>query len=121
MKLSNELATLLNRQIGIELSSSNNYLQMGASLAELGLTGMAAWMRLQSDEERAHALRILDFVSDRGNQVVIGAIDAAPDVAQDQLALFESALSQERYVTEQLTAIYTAAQHESDVSAMSLL
>ena len=119
--MSNELEELFNRQITLELGSSNSYLQMSAYLDSQSLTGMAAWMRIQSDEERAHALRFLEFVLDRGNNVAIGAIDAPDAVFDGPVAVFTEALNQERAVTAAISQLYRAAQSEADVAALPLL
>ena len=52
------------------------YLQMAAFFEDQNLTGMAAWMRAQSEEEREHGHRFFEFVLDRGNQVRIGPMEA---------------------------------------------
>ena len=45
---------------------------MSAWFEFVDLPGMASWTRIQSEEERQHALRFIDFVLARGNKVVIG-------------------------------------------------
>lgn len=121
MEMSKELETLFNRQITLELGSSNAYLQMSAYLDSHSLTGMAEWMRIQAEEERDHALRFLQFVLDRGNEVAIGAIDA-PDASFDgPSAVFAAALAQERAVTASISELYDAAQRDADVASLPLL
>ena len=72
MKMSEKLAKAFSEQVTMELSSSVAYLQMSAWFDSFDLPGMASWMRIQSEEERQHALRFMDFVLDRGNKLVIG-------------------------------------------------
>ena len=121
MEMSKELEALFNRQITVELGSSNAYLQMSAYLDSQSLTGMAAWMRIQAEEERAHALRFLEFVLDRGNSVELGAIEAPNAEFEGPVAVFATALAQERAVTESISQLYKAAQAEADVAALPLL
>ena len=121
MEMSKELTALFNKQITLELESSNSYLQMSAYLESQSLTGMAAWMRIQAEEEREHGLRFLAFVLDRGNQVEIGAM-TAPDANYDgPVAVFTAALSQEQAVTASIAELYKAAQAEADVASLPLL
>ena len=54
MKLSPQLAQLLNEQIANELSSSYVYLAMAAWFERTPYTGFAQWMFAQSREENAH-------------------------------------------------------------------
>ena len=121
MKMHEELASLFNAQITMELGSSVAYLQMAAHLENEGLTGMGNWMRVQSDEERAHAMRFFQFTLDRGNDVEIGSIDA-PDRQSGSIAdVFDAALAQERKVTASISEIYSAAQSLGDVASLPFL
>ena len=121
MEMSKELTALFNQQITMELGSSNSYLQMSAYLESQSLTGMASWMRIQAEEERAHALRFLQFVLDRGNEVALGAIDAPNADFDGPVSVFAEALAQEQAVTSAISRLYQAAQAEADVAALPLL
>jgi ferritin len=121
MKMSDALATKFNDQITLELESSIAYLQMAAYFDARSLKGMAQWMRVQSDEERLHALKFFDFVLDRGNEVTIGQI-AAPtmDIGSARSA-FEMALAQEERVTASIKELYRVATEEIDAASYPLL
>lgn len=56
------MATALNEQIKWEMYSANLYLAMSAYLQDAGLTGFSHWMRIQYQEETAHALKFYDFL-----------------------------------------------------------
>ncbi len=71
--LSEKLLKAINTQIEHELFSSNLYLSMAAYFETKNLPGFAAWMRVQSDEERAHALKFFDYLHDVGAQAKIHA------------------------------------------------
>ena len=60
--ISTTMATALNEQIKWEMYSANLYLAMSAYLQDAGLTGFAHWMRVQYQEETAHALKFYDFL-----------------------------------------------------------
>ena len=48
---------------------------MSAYFSDLGLNGFANWMRVQFQEEQAHAMLIYDFIISRGEKVVHEAIE----------------------------------------------
>src|SRR6266487_4129511 len=52
----------INEQIKHEFFSAHLYLSMAAYCDAINLPGAAHWMRLQSQEERAHAMKFFDFV-----------------------------------------------------------
>ena len=52
----------INRQINSELSASYSYLAMSAYCECQKFTGAARWLRLQSQEENMHAMKLIDFV-----------------------------------------------------------
>ena len=56
----------LNDQIKAEFDSAYVYLAMSAHCESVNLGGFATWLRLQYEEEMAHALRLYDFVNIRG-------------------------------------------------------
>lgn len=121
MEMSHTLAEAFNRQITLELESSLAYLQMAAYLESRSLKGMGAWMRIQSEEERGHALRFFDHVLDRGNIVTIGATDSPTGDFASTAAVFELALAQERKVSASIAELYRLATAEGDVGSFSLL
>ena len=81
----------LNEQINAELYSEYIYLSMAAYYEEEGLPGFASWMRAQADEERAHAMRIYDYVIERDGRVTLEAIDSPPTEWADPTDAFRTA------------------------------
>ena len=119
--MSDTLTAAYNRQITHEFASSHVYLQLAAFFAGRSLSGFEAWMRAQAEEEREHAIKFFDFVLDRGNDVVLGQIDAPPSVPSSPLEAFESALEQERAVTASIASLLELAQGENDGASFPLL
>ena len=60
IKLSMQVA--INEQITKEMFSSNLYLAMAAYFQKINLNGFANWMRIQAQEEMAHALKLFDYL-----------------------------------------------------------
>ena len=121
MKMSDDLATAFNKQISMEISSSIAYLQMAAHFESENLIGMAAWMRSQSEEEREHALRFMDFVLDRGNKVSLGPIDMPVTDFDNVEQVFATALQQERDVTAAIHDLYRLASDQGDLGSYPFL
>jgi ferritin len=121
MALSEELDEAFNDQIRLEFESMYVYLQMAAHFETVDLVGFASWMRLQAEEERAHAMKFFDFVIDRGSEVRLRALDAPKIDASSPLAVVEQALEHEKAVTASIHRLYQLADGESDYASFPLL
>jgi ferritin len=119
--MTDRLAAAYSDQITMELTSSIAYLQISAWFEQADLQGMATWMRIQSEEERLHALRFIDFVLDRGNACVIGQVPAPAHEFASARACFEAALGHERNVSAAIRNLYKLASEEGDVESFTLL
>ena len=104
----------INAQIKNELYSGYLYLAMSAHFEAENLEGFAHWMRLQAQEELAHAMRLFDHVARMGGRVVLKAIDQPPSEFGSPLSIFQQALQHEREVTRQVYELYELAQRERE-------
>lgn len=121
MPISKTLETAFNDQVNLELASFYAYLQMAAFLDEENLPGMSAWMRLQAEEERVHAMKFFDFVLEREGHVELNAI-AAPGLSlTTALSAFEASLGHERKVTAAINDLYALATDERDFASYPML
>ncbi len=93
--LSRKIEEALNEQINSELYSAYLYLSMVAYFESVNLPGFANWMRVQTQEELMHAMKIYDFVNERGGRVILRQIKAPPNSWDSPLAVFEAALAHE--------------------------
>jgi ferritin len=112
--MSKAVQDVLNEQIKNELYSAYIYLSMSAYCESANLKGAARWMRIQSQEEVGHALKIFDFINDRGGNVILQAIDQPPIEFKSLLEVFQGALEHERKVTGMIHRIYDLAVEEKD-------
>ena len=112
--ISTTMATALNEQIKWEMYSANLYLGMSAYMQDAGLTGFAHWMRIQYQEETAHALKLYDFLLARGGQVVMLPIDAPAAEWANVLEVFEATLAHEQEVTRRINELVRLAKEEKD-------
>lgn len=121
MSISPKVEKALNTQINNELSSYYTYLALSAWLETTSYMGFAKWMRRQSTEEQEHAMKLFDYLNDRGGSVALQAIPAPKVDCKSPLDAFETALSQERNVTAQINALHETASAEKDYATMHFL
>lgn len=119
--LSKKLQDALNEQLKHELYSAYLYLSMSAHFEAQNLRGFAHWMRVQSQEEVSHAMRIFDFINDRGGRVMLQAIDEPPTDFKSPFDIFQKALAHERKVTGMIHKLYELAVKENDYPAQVML
>lgn len=119
--LSERVLGALNEQINAELSSAYQYLAMAAYFESINLEGSAQWMKRQSREEVGHAMKIFEFIHDRGGRVSLAAV-AQPQAEFDSpLAVWEAVLKQEQGVTARVHALYGLAAEEKDYATEVML
>jgi len=121
MSMPEKLVRAFNDQISLELASSNAYLQKAAFLENAALPGMAAWMRIQADEERAHGIRFFEFMVEREAEIEIQALPAPQMAFESLVDVFEASLAQERAVTASIHNLYALAQSEPDFASLPML
>ena len=111
----------INRQINSELSASYSYLAMSGYCERQKFMGAAKWLRLQSQEEHMHAMKLFDFVLARDCKVDLLAIDQPTGEFKSVAEVFEKALQQEQEVSRQIDTLYEIAFHEKAFSAAAEL
>ena len=108
----------INDQINNELFSSYSYLSMSAYLESQQFTGCAKWMRMQSQEEYAHAMRLYDFLIARGGRVKLKPIEQPPIEFESVPHVFSCAQQQEKTVTAQIDSMCELAFTEKQFAAL---
>lgn len=111
----------IEAQIGREFYAGYLYLSMAASFEAASLDGFGHWMRKQAEEEREHAMKLFDFLLDRGERVELQPIDAPPSAFRSALDTFEQALEHEKEVSRSINELYELAAKEQDHPARILL
>jgi ferritin len=119
--LSKTIQDAMNEQIKNELYSAYLYLSMSAYCEAANLPGFAHWMRVQAQEEEAHAMKFYDFIYERGGRVVLQAIDQPPVEFQSPLHVFEQTLEHEQKVTAMIHDLYALAVQEKDYASQAFL
>lgn len=110
-----------NDQINWEMYSGYIYLAMSAYFADKGLSGCARWMKNQAGEELFHAMKMYDYVFERGGRVALKAIGGPQAEWKSPLDAFETALEHERGVTDRINKMMDLAIKERDHASASFL
>jgi len=111
----------MNEQIKYELASAYLYLSMAAYLHSKGLDGMAQWMRAQTQEEMAHAMKFFDHINEREGRVRLLALDEPKREWDSPHAVFRETYEHEQFVTKRINGLMKVAEEESDRAAVGML
>jgi ferritin len=95
-----------------------SYLSMSAYCEHKQFRGCAYWMRLQSQEEHTHAMRLYDFMIARQGRVKLQPISQPQFDFTSVADVFQKALEQEQEVTKQINKLYEMAFSEKAFAAL---
>jgi len=116
-----KMEDLMNNQINAELYSSYLYLSMSAWCSQETWNGFAHWMRVQAQEELSHAMKLYDYLIERGGTVRLAAIEKPKDVWVNPLALFKEVYEHEKKVTGMINTMMAEAMNQKDYAAEVML
>jgi ferritin len=116
-----KITDAINSQIALEFTASFSYLAMAGWCEHRQFMGAGHWLRLQSAEEHAHAMKLFDFLLARNHEVRLVAPDEPAAGYQSLTEVFEQALAQEQAVSRQIDTLYELAFHEKAFAAMAEL
>lgn len=119
--LDKKVVDLLNQQVNKEFYSAYLYLDFSNFYYEEGLEGFGNWYRIQAQEERDHAMLMLQYLQNNGEKVVLEAIDKPSVEITDAKSVLEAGLKHEQYVTGLIHTIYDAAHSVKDFRTMQFL
>jgi len=119
--ISKKMTDALNEQVNAELYSAYLYLAMAAYFESENLAGFANWMRIQTQEEVAHAMKIYDFLNERGAAVLLKAIAKPPAKWASALAVFQATYKHEQKVTAMINELVNLAISAKDHATNSFL
>ena len=119
--LSQAMTTKLNEQIASEFNASQTYLSMACMFESMTLKMLAKMFRKQTEEERGHALKIVDYMLEAGGTVNILPLPAPPARFESVAAAIEAALKHEEMVTQQIHNLVALAEQEKDYATRSFL
>src|SRR5690349_5188831 len=105
----------LNEQIAREFAASQQYVAIAVHYDAETLEQLAAFFYRQAVEERNHAMMIVQYLLDAGDEVVVPAIEAPQTAFGAAVEPVRLALSQEKAVTEQIVALVKLAREEGEL------
>lgn len=112
--LSETIQQAITQHIADEFSSSYLYLAMSAWCEQHALHGFGHWLRVQSQEETIHGLKLFDLLLDRGGSVRLPAIDAPPGDFESVLDVLQQAQQREQRVSANFGELFELASRERD-------
>jgi bacterioferritin B len=105
----------LNEQIAREFGASQQYVAIAVYYDTETLPGLAAHFYRQAVEERNHAMMMVQYLLDAGEDVAVPGVEQPKTDFADAVAPVALALEQERRVTEQISELTTLAREEGDL------
>ncbi|HJY63955.1 MAG TPA: ferritin [Ignavibacteria bacterium] len=119
--LSPKLEEALNNQMNNEFYAEFEYLSMAAYFHTMDLDGIANYFHVQADEEHFHALKIYNFIYNKGGNIKLKAIKAPTVDFKSPIDVFEKALEYEVNVTKLINKLMDEAIKENDHAVNSFL
>ena len=119
--LNKKIEDICNRQIEREGYSSNLYLAMAVWAETSGLSGIAAWMYAQAEEERLHMLKFIKYINERGGKSVIPSFKQPPAEFKSVEEVFREVLKHEEFVTASINEIVALTLDEKDFNTHNFL
>jgi len=110
-------AAALNEQIANEFAASQQYVGMAVYYDAETLPRLAAFFYRQALEEREHAMMMVQYLLDVGEEVHIPDIKAQETSYSDGVEPVKQALAQEKRVGEEIFALFELAREVKDYRA----
>jgi ferritin len=119
--ISEKLEKAFNEQINKELYSEYLYLSMAVYLAHENLDGFANFMFVQTQEEHEHAMKMINYLLERGGKVILKQINE-PKIDFDSVKqIFELAWDHEKFISKSINDLMDTAIEVNDHSAKGFL
>lgn len=119
--LSKKLLTALNDQMNFEFASAQVYMAMAAYCSAESYDGFANFFLVQAEEERFHAMKIYNFINDRGERVMIDGIPEPNNEFESVLDAFTKGLEHEKVVTKRFYHLSDLAWEEREHATIAFL
>ena len=114
---SQKLQDAINYQINRELYSEYYYLSMASYFNSIGLNGFENFFLVQVQEERFHAMKMYNFLNERGGRVFLAPIEAPKTDFKSALEVFELAYEHEKLVSRLINDLMDLSIAENDHAA----
>lgn len=119
--MSEKMADQLNEQVREEFFAAYLYLQMAACFDSMGLKVFAQRFRQQFAEEQEHAMKIFDYLLERGMEVELRQLDKPQADFASAEEMVAAALNHEKHVTGRFNMLAELAEQDNDRATRSFL
>lgn len=119
--LKEEIVNIINKQIAMEAHSAATYQAMSSWLHTQGLLESAKYFRKQSDEERAHMYKFVDYIQDMGGHALSPEIINVKNEYTDLREILDTFLESEIKVTESINNIADLSVRLKDYQTFQFL
>jgi ferritin len=111
----------LNAQISREFAAAHQYTAIGAYYAAETYPQLTKFFYDQAEEEREHAMKMVNYLLDRSQRVDFSEVSAPQTQFPDHIAPIRLALQQEQQVTVHIADLFTIARETNDYLAEQFL
>jgi len=111
----------LNEQIHAEIYSFYLYLSVSAWFRNQHLDGFGHWMNLQAQEEMGHAMKLFDYLIERGGEVKLLPIEAPPASWESPADAVRNVFEHEKYITGRINDLVNISNSEGDHATTVML
>lgn len=121
MTLSKVIQDALNEQLRSEAQSVFLFLEMANWLHTNQYYGLAHWMRVQSEEEIGHMLKVIDYIMKRNGSFEIPTIEKKTYNWSTPESVFNDAMEYEKIVTANVNKWSKIAEENADYAYQEFL
>lgn len=121
MMITKKMEEALNQQIAFEGYASFLYLSMATWCDQKGMNGCSKFLHRQSNEERAHMLKIFQYLSEVDGFAETPGINQPPRQFESIQELFKSVYEHEQKVTQSINQLLSLATKEDDFATQTFL
>ncbi len=111
----------LNEQITREFAAAHQYTAIAAHYAQETFPQLATFFFRQADEEREHALKMVNYLLDTDSPVTFAGVPAPQTTFDDHIAPIRLALEQEKSVTVAISSLVAVARETNDFRSEQFL
>jgi ferritin len=111
----------LNAQIAREFAAAHQYVAVGNWYAAETFPRLAGFFYKQAEEEREHAMKMVNYLLDRNATPDIGAVGSPRQSFADHVEPIQLALEQERQVTVRINELFEIARDTRDYESENFM
>jgi ferritin len=119
--LNKRVEAALNDQVNKEFYSAYLYLSMSSYFEDKNLQGFSNFMKVQYQEEVSHAMKIFNYIMERGGRAILQPIDEVKVDWKDVIEVFEDTCEHEKFITDSINTLVDISQEERDHATVNML